>query len=131
MNDNRGFDGAVDKWLDDGSDQTPPEVINAVLLAVRSTPQERDFWISWRTSPMKQFAYAAAAVAALAVGFVALSVLSPPSNVGSAPTHAAEPSVALGIFEPVAGRIVYGDQQGIWGVDPAAPPDPLTRVQLT
>ena len=26
-----------------------------------------------------------------------------------------EPSVDLGIFEPVAGWIVYGDEQGIWG----------------
>ena len=39
--------------------------------------------------------------------------------------------VDLGIFEPVAGRIVYGDEYGIWGVDPTAPADPATRVQLT
>ncbi len=131
MNDKRDFDRVVDKWLDDGSDQTPQEVINAVLLAVKSSPQERDFGISWRTSPMKQFAYAVAAVAALAVGIAAFSALNSPSGVGSGPTHAAEPSVDLGIFEPVAGRIVYGDGQGIWGVDPAAPADPATRVQLT
>src|SRR5688500_3900573 len=42
-----------------------------------------------------------------------------------------EPSVDLGIFEPVAGRIVYGDQQGIWGVDPSAPAYPPMSVQLT
>jgi RNA polymerase sigma factor (sigma-70 family) len=35
--------------------------------------------------------------------------------------------VDLGIFEPVAGWIVYGSG-GIWGVDPSAPED---RVQLT
>jgi Tol biopolymer transport system component len=39
--------------------------------------------------------------------------------------------VDLGIFEPVAGRIVIGDGQGIWGIDPAAPADPATRIQLT
>ena len=43
MNDKRDFDRAVDRWLDDGSDATPPHVIDGVLLAVRSTPQERDF----------------------------------------------------------------------------------------
>ena len=36
----------------------------------------------------------------------------------------------LGIFDPVAGRIVHGDGRGIWGVDPAAPADPATRVRL-
>ena len=39
------------------------------------------------------------------------------------------PSVDLGIFEPVAGWIVYGDQSGIWAVDQTAPA--ATRVQLT
>ena len=37
--------------------------------------------------------------------------------------------VDLGIFEPVAGRIVYGNQDGIWAVDPAA--SDRTTVQLT
>ena len=41
------------------------------------------------------------------------------------------PMPELGIFEPVAGRIVYRDEDGIWGVDPAAPMDPATSVQLT
>jgi dipeptidyl aminopeptidase/acylaminoacyl peptidase len=37
--------------------------------------------------------------------------------------------VDLGIFAPVAGRVVYGDQRGMWGVDPAAPA--AAAVQLT
>jgi Tol biopolymer transport system component len=41
------------------------------------------------------------------------------------------PAADLGIFAPVAGRIVYGDRNGLWGVDPAAPSDPAARVQLT
>jgi hypothetical protein len=86
MNDKRDFDRAVDRWLDDGSDATPPEVIDAVLLAARSTPQERDFRISWRTSPMKRLAYAAAAVAALAVGVTALSAVGERFGIGSGPT---------------------------------------------
>jgi Tol biopolymer transport system component len=131
MNDKRDFDRAVDRWLDDGSDATPPTVIDAVLLAARSTPQERDYRISWRTSPMKRLAYAVAAVAALAVGLVAVSALSPRFGIGSEPTPTEQPSADLGIFEPVAGRIVYGDASGIWGVDPSAPADPATRVQLT
>ena len=131
MNDKRGFDRAIDRWLDDGSDATPPEVIDAVLRAARSTPQERDFRTSWRTPPAKRLAYAVAAVAVLAVSLTALSALSPRAGIGPGPTHPDEPSVDLGIFEPVAGRIVYGDGSGIWGVDPAAPEDPATSVELT
>lgn len=41
------------------------------------------------------------------------------------------PSEDLGIFEPVAGRIVYGDRDGIWGLDPAGPADRAAAVQLT
>lgn len=91
MTDNRDFDRAVAHWLDDGSDATPPEIINAVLLAARSTPQERDVRISWRTSPMKHLAYAVAAVAILAVGVTALSALSPRFGILSGPTPIVAP----------------------------------------
>jgi dipeptidyl aminopeptidase/acylaminoacyl peptidase len=37
--------------------------------------------------------------------------------------------VDLGIFAPVAGRVVYGDERGLWGVDPATPA--AAAVQLT
>jgi len=41
------------------------------------------------------------------------------------------PSEDLGIFAPVAGRIVYENQDGIWGVDPSAPADTATMAHLT
>ena len=41
------------------------------------------------------------------------------------------PSDDLGIFAPVAGRIVYGDRDGIWGIDPVSPPDRDARALLT
>ncbi len=47
------------------------------------------------------------------------------------PTPTPAPSVDLGIFAPIAGHIVYGDEKGIWGVDPAAPKGSGRRVQLT
>lgn len=67
MNDKRDFDRAVDQWLDQGSDATPPEVIDAVLLAVRSTPQERDFRVLWRTTPMTPYLRVAAVIALAAI----------------------------------------------------------------
>ena len=47
------------------------------------------------------------------------------------PTLSPVPSEGLGVFAPVAGWIVYGDRDGIWGVDPAAPGAPETRVHLS
>jgi Tol biopolymer transport system component len=41
------------------------------------------------------------------------------------------PAADLGIFAPVAGGIVYGDGYGIWGVDPTAPAEQASPVQLT
>ena len=36
MNDDRDFERIAVEWLDTGSDSTPPRVLDAVLLAVRS-----------------------------------------------------------------------------------------------
>jgi Tol biopolymer transport system component len=68
---------------------------------------------------MKQLLYSAAAIAALAVGLAALSALN--HRIGSEPTPTPKPTVGLGIFQPVAGRIVYYTNSGLWAVDPSAP----------
>ena len=36
-----------------------------------------------------------------------------------------------GIFSEVGGRIVYGNGDGIWAVDPTRPDDPNSRIQLS
>jgi Tol biopolymer transport system component len=41
-----------------------------------------------------------------------------------------EPSVDLGIFEPVAGRIVYSTDSSLWGADPNAPSPGSTLVRI-
>jgi hypothetical protein len=48
----RSFDRAVGDWLESGSDRTPPAAIDAVLLAIKTTPQERDLRISRRFTKM-------------------------------------------------------------------------------
>lgn len=94
MNSKRDFDRAVDHWLDEGSDATPPEVIDAVLLAVRSTPQERDFGVPWRTTSMTYLRVAAVFVTMAVAGLAALYAFGSGPNVGSGSTQSeAEPSV--------------------------------------
>ena len=74
--------------------------------------------------------------AALAVSFYANQKSVEPAKPAPLPTTqsptaspAPQQSLDLGIFEPVAGRIVY-ESSGIWGYDPVAA-DPATNVQLT
>jgi hypothetical protein len=89
MSDDQAFEHAVDDWLADGSDRTPQPAVDAVLLAVKTTPQERDLRIPWRTSPMSLPLRLAAGIAIIAViGFAALTVFRPGTGpgVGAGPT---------------------------------------------
>ena len=94
MSDDRAFERAVDDWLADGSDRTPRPVVDAVFLAIKTTPQSRDLRIPWRTRPMSVPLRLAAGIAVVAiVGFAALTVFTPGTSPGSGPTPA--PSATL------------------------------------
>ena len=78
MNDDQLFERAVDDWLDAGSDRTPRPAVDAVLLAIRTTPQERDLRIPWRIPNMSNPLRLGAAIAVIAVvGVLGLNFLSP------------------------------------------------------
>jgi hypothetical protein len=86
MNSDRDFERTAAEWLDAGSDATPPRVIDAVLLAVRTTPQERDFGIPWRTLSMKRALYAAVIAVVAIAGIAVFYAFGRGPNVGSGPT---------------------------------------------
>ena len=88
MTDHRGFEHAVDDWLAEGSDRTPTPAIDAVLLAVKTTPQERDLGIPWRNLNMATPLRLVAAIAIVAVvGFAGLTLLNPGTGgVGGMPS---------------------------------------------
>jgi hypothetical protein len=71
MNDDLDFERATREFLDEGSDRTRATTIDAVLLAVRTTPQERDLRIPWRTTPMSNPMRLVAAIAIVLVAGVA------------------------------------------------------------
>jgi hypothetical protein len=105
------FERAVRDWLEDGSDRTPRPAIDAVLLAVKTTRQERDLRIPRRFTQMPTYMRLAAGIAIVAfvgVGVLAYAARGP--NTGGPPTPApttqATPSpLAAGPLAP--GRHAY------------------------
>jgi hypothetical protein len=80
----RPFERAVHDWLEAGSDRTPPAAVDAVLFAIKTTPQQRDLWIPRRFNLMPAYMRLAAAVAIVVivgVGVLAYNSRSP--GVGS------------------------------------------------
>ncbi len=104
----RQFQHAVRDWLEAGSDRTPSRAVDAVLLAVKTTPQERARWTPQRFFNMPthlRLAVAAATIAVIGAGALA-SYVEPPGfgnpNPGATPTESStaspDPSVAWVTF---------------------------------
>ena len=95
MNDDEAFERATREWLEDGSDRTPASTIDAVLLAVRTTQQERDLRIPWRTAPMSNPMRLVAVISVIVVaGVVAFNLFGSSPGVGgfASPSPTAPPS---------------------------------------
>jgi len=123
MNDDRAFERATRDWLEEGSDRTPPVAIDAVLLAVRTTSQERDLRIPWRTPFMTTPIRAAAGIAIVAVvGIAVLSLIGRGFNVGAprtqgptatpAPTAATVAPTVLGSVDTATWRTYTSTRYG-------------------
>jgi hypothetical protein len=92
MND-RAFDVAVRDWLEDGADRASPAAMDAVLLAIKTTPQDRDLRILRRFTVLPIYLRAAAAVTIVAIAGVGiLAILNGGSGIGTVPTAPPSPS---------------------------------------
>jgi hypothetical protein len=139
MNDDHDFEHATREFLDDGSDRTPAATIDAVLLAVRTTPQERDLRIPWRTAPMSNPIRLVAAIAVIVVaGVAAFNLFGPSPDIGgvgaggepsaspspaptSTPTPTAAASAAAPEFPGVSDDVAAGTY--MWAAGGATPAD--------
>ena len=73
MSDDPTFDRTARIWLEDGPGDAPDDVLQAALLAIETTPMERDLRIPWRFPPMIRSSFAAVAIVAIvAVGGLAI-----------------------------------------------------------
>jgi len=92
MTDDRSLERAARSWIEAGPTQAPDRAVEAALLRIESTTQERDLRIPWRLPKMTTPARVAAAavIGVLAVGS-AMFVLGPrgqPAIGGPSPSRA-------------------------------------------
>ena len=64
-NDDRSLERAARTWIEAGPTQAPDRAVDAALIQVQTTPQERDPWIPWRLTSMNRTSQLAAAAAAV------------------------------------------------------------------
>jgi hypothetical protein len=116
----RPFERAVRDWLEDGSDRTPPAAVNAVLLAVKTTPQERDLWIPRRFSLMSMTMRLGAGIAVVAIAVAAIYLIGPRLGVGGPDTTAAPTPTAAATAAPTTTMIDRAAKGGYTLTVPAA-----------
>jgi hypothetical protein len=98
MTDDRSLERAARSWLENGPTQAPDRAVEAALLQIQTTSQERDWHVPWRLPTMNTPARVATAavIGVLAVGG-ALFMLGRPGQTGvggpgPSPTPTASPS---------------------------------------
>jgi hypothetical protein len=114
MTDDRSLERAARSFIEPGPTQAPDRPVEAALLRIQTTNQERDWHVPWRTRPMNQttrLLAGAAAIAVVLLGGVLLlrpggstgPAAQPPSSAPSAspaatgplPSESAQASLAL------------------------------------
>src|SRR3954454_21125873 len=90
MTDDRSLERAARSWLEIGPTEAPDHAVDAALLRIETTPQERDLRIPWRLPKMITPARIAAAaiIAVLGVG-AAFFVYTRPQDTVGGPTPSA------------------------------------------
>jgi hypothetical protein len=97
MTDERSLERAARSWLENGPTQAPDRAVEAALLRIQTTPQERDLRIPWRLPKMTTPARVATAavIGVLAVGG-ALFMLGRPGQTGvGGPSPSPTPVVSV------------------------------------
>jgi hypothetical protein len=108
--DDRSLERAARSWLDEGPTRAPDRAVEAALLHIQTTTQERDLRVPWRFNLMSTYArMAASIVVAVAIGAIGLwyvagsggqGTISPPAS--PSPTPALSPP-ATAIPTPTEG----------------------------
>ena len=128
MTDDRSLERAARSWIEVGPTRAPAPAVDAALLRIQTTPQERDLRVPWRITPMPIYTRVAAAVivGVLVVGgavymfspggrsSVGVPVPSPVTSPVASPVTSTTPTTTS---SPEASRAVVPDAvpQAMWG----------------
>ena len=118
MSDDRRFERDARAWLEIGPTDAPDRVVQAALIEIDTTSQERDFGVPWRLPIMSMTSRLAAAavvvVVAVGVAFVFfrpgasdVGSPSPSPQVTAAPTPSQASSVTVNNIANVSGTTPY------------------------
>ena len=91
MTDDRSLERAARSFIEAGPTEVPDRVVEAALLTIQSTSQERDWHVPWRTRPVTltlRFLAGAVAIAIAVGGGVLLLRPGSGSDVGGPPSPA-------------------------------------------
>ena len=105
MTDDRSLERAARSWLETGPTEAPDHAVDAALLRIQTTPQERDWHVPRRARPMTRtgrLLAGAAAVAVLLVGGALFRLGTGTQVGGSAPSSPAPASHATPTASPYA-----------------------------
>jgi len=104
MTDDRSLERAARSWLEAGPTQAPDRAVEAALLRIETTSQERDLRILWRLPKMTTPARVAAAavIGALAVGGAFFVLGKPGQSAVGGPGPSATPTAAAQTATPTA-----------------------------
>lgn len=108
MSDDRLFERNAQAWLETGPSTAPRRVVDAALLAIETTSQQRDLRAPWRLPKLTlntRFAVAAA-VGLLVVGAGVLILRNPHSQIGQ-PSPSPSPTASPG-SSPISLAELYG-----------------------
>ena len=118
MTDDRSLERAARSWIETGPTQAPDRAVEAALLRIESTAQERDLRVPWRTRPMSQTTRLLAGTLAVAIALLGgVLFLRNADNGGvggpspsAPPTSTGSPSVAATF--PILDRTFTSDRYG-------------------
>jgi Tol biopolymer transport system component len=105
-NDDRSLERAARMWIEAGPTEAPGRPVEAALLRIQTTPQERDLRIPWRSRPMfsNRLGLAAAAILMVAVGVFTFTRFDFVGHASPTATPSASPTAApsRGAVDPLA-----------------------------
>jgi hypothetical protein len=98
MTDDRSLERAARSWIEAGPTQAPDRAVEAALLQIETTPQERDLGIPWRlpkmTTPARVATAAVIGVLAIGGAFFVLRPTGPSTGVGPGPSPTPTPTAS-------------------------------------